>query len=72
MRILVFSHYYYPEGNAPASRMNAMCSLWVQQGHDVQVITCAPNVPSGIVYEGYKNRFWPQNIIGIPENVLLS
>ncbi|MGD9127515.1 MAG: glycosyltransferase family 4 protein [Planctomycetia bacterium] len=61
MRILVFSHYYYPEGNAPASRMHAMCSRWVQQGHEVRVITCAPNVPSGIVYEGYKNRLWPQN-----------
>ena len=61
MRILVFSHYYYPEGNAPASRMHAMCSHWAQQGHDVQVITCAPNVPNGVVYDGYKNRLWPQN-----------
>ena len=61
MRILVFSHYYYPEGNAPASRMHALCSLWAQQGHDVRVITCAPNVPNGVVYEGYKNRLWPQN-----------
>jgi hypothetical protein len=56
MRILVFSHYYYPEGNAPASRMSALCSRWASQGHDVEVITCAPNVPSGVVYEGYANR----------------
>ena len=56
MQILVFSHYYYPEGNAPASRMSAMCSHWASQGHDVEVITCAPNVPNGVVYEGYKNR----------------
>ena len=56
MRILVFSHYYYPEGNAPASRMSAVCSHWASQGHDVEVITCAPNVPNGVVYEGYANR----------------
>ena len=56
MRILVFSHYYCPEGNAPASRMSAVCSHWVSQGHDVEVITCAPNVPNGVVYEGYANR----------------
>lgn len=56
MRILVFSHYYYPEGNAPASRMSAVCSHWATQGHDVEVITCAPNVPNGVVYEGYANR----------------
>jgi glycosyltransferase involved in cell wall biosynthesis len=56
MRILVFSHYYYPEGNAPASRMSAVCSHWASQGHDVEVITCAPNVPNGVVYEGYVNR----------------
>lgn len=61
MRILVFSHYYYPEGNAPASRMYAMCSQWAQDDHEVQVITCAPNVPNGIVYDGYRNRLWPQN-----------
>ena len=56
MRILVFSHYYYPEGNAPASRMSAVCSHWASRGHDVEVITCAPNVPNGVVYEGYANR----------------
>lgn len=56
MRILVFSHYYPPEGNAPAARMSAMCSRWASMGHSVEVITCAPNVPSGIVYAGYANR----------------
>jgi glycosyltransferase involved in cell wall biosynthesis len=26
----------------------------------VTVITCAPNVPNGKVYDGYRNRLWPQ------------
>jgi glycosyltransferase involved in cell wall biosynthesis len=60
MRILFFCHYFPPEGNAPASRTYEHCLRWVRQGHSVTVITCAPNVPNGVVYPGYKNRLWPQ------------
>ena len=56
MKILFFSHYFPPEGNAPATRVFQMCRRWVKAGHEVQVITCAPNVPAGKVYEGYRNR----------------
>ncbi len=63
MRVLVFSHYYSPEGNAPASRMSALCAHWAREGHDVEVITCAPNVPNGVVYEGYKNRLHRTEIL---------
>lgn len=56
MRILFFTHYFPPEGNAPASRVYEMCKRWVKDGHDVNVITCVPNVPNGVVYNGYKNR----------------
>jgi len=56
MRILFLSHYYPPEGNAPATRVAAMCKRWVAMGHEVDVITCAPNVPDGVVYSGYRNR----------------
>ncbi len=60
MRIVFFSHYFPPEGNAPATRTYDHCLRWVQSGHDVTVVTCAPNVPNGVVYDGYKNRVWPQ------------
>jgi glycosyltransferase involved in cell wall biosynthesis len=33
-----------------------MAKRWVAAGHEVQVITCAPNVPNGVIYEGYRNR----------------
>jgi len=56
MRILFFSHYFPPEGNAPASRTCETCRRWVRDGHDVTVVTCAPNVPNGVVYPGYRNR----------------
>ncbi|MDH5674589.1 MAG: glycosyltransferase family 4 protein [Myxococcales bacterium] len=56
MRILYLSHYFPPEGNAPASRVHELCKRWVRLGHQVSVITCAPNVPDGKVYQGYHNR----------------
>lgn len=56
MKILFFTHYFPPEGNAPASRTYDNCKRWVAAGHDVTVLTCAPNVPDGKVYEGYQNR----------------
>ena len=57
MKILFFSHYYTPEGNAPASRVSALAKRWAADGHDVTVVTSAPNVPAGIVYDGYENRW---------------
>ena len=60
MRIVFFSHYFPPEGNAPASRTYEHCRRWVAAGHDVTVITCTPNVPDGVVYKGYRNRLKPQ------------
>ena len=57
MRILFLSHYFPPEGNAPASRTFENCRRWVRRGHEVTVITGAPNHPNGIVYEGHENRW---------------
>ena len=56
MRILFLSHYFPPEGNAPASRVHQLCRRWVADGHQVTVLTCAPNHPTGKVYPGYRNR----------------
>jgi len=58
MRILVLSHYFPPEVNAPASRMHEHCRRWVALGARVTVLTCVPNHPRGIVYPGYRNRFF--------------
>lgn len=57
MKILFLSHYYPPEGNAPASRVSALAERWAAAGHQVTVITSAPNVPNGVVYDGYRNRW---------------
>ena len=58
MRVLFLTHYFPPEVNAPASRTYEHCRVWVEHGHDVSVLTCAPNHPAGKVYPGYRNRLW--------------
>ena len=65
MKILFFTHYYTPEGNAPATRVSALCERWVKAGHDVTVVTCPPNVPNGIVYDGYANKRTSEVINGV-------
>ncbi len=56
MRIAFFTHYFPPEGNAPASRVYEMCRRWAGNGHAVSVVTGIPNVPNGVPYTGYTNR----------------
>ena len=58
MRILFLSHYFPPEVNAPATRTFEHCRQWARDGHEVTVVTCAPNHPRGRVYQGYRNRLF--------------
>lgn len=58
MRILFLTDNFPPEVNAPASRTFEHCREWVRAGHQVIVITCAPNFPKGRLFEGYRNRLW--------------
>jgi len=63
MHILFLSHYFVPENNAPAARVHAMAREWTRRGHRVTVITGAPNVPTGVAFEGYRNRLYQQEWI---------
>ena len=63
MRITFFSHYYPPEVNAPASRTSEHCRIWAKAGHEVTVITCAPNHPAGKIYPGYSNKLFQREMI---------
>lgn len=58
MHILFLSDNFPPEVNAPAGRTFEHCREWVKAGHQVTVITCAPNFPKGRVFGGYRNRLW--------------
>jgi len=59
VRILFLSDNFPPESNAPATRLHEHALRWVRAGHEVTVVTCAPNFPEGKLYEGYRNR-WRQ------------
>lgn len=58
MRILFDDNL--PEVNAPASRTLNIVAR-VKAGHQVTVITGAPNFPTGKVFPGYRNRFRQRN-----------
>lgn len=59
MRILFLSDNFPPEGNAPATRLYEHAVRWVRAGHEVTVVTCAPNFPEGRLFQGYRNA-WRQ------------
>lgn len=63
MKILFFCHYFPPEVNAPASRTYEHAVRWVKAGHEVTVVTCVPNCPDGVVFDGYRNRLRSQTEI---------
>lgn len=58
MHILFLTDNFPPEVNAPASRTFEHCREWMRAGHQVTVITGAPNFPKGRVFDGYRNRLW--------------
>ncbi|MBT5938780.1 MAG: glycosyltransferase family 4 protein [Rhodospirillaceae bacterium] len=59
MKILFLTENFPPETNAAATRVYERALYWVKAGHQVTVITCAPNFPQGALFDGYKNR-WRQ------------
>lgn len=63
MHILFLTDNFPPEVNAPASRTFEHCREWAKAGHQVTVITCAPNFPKGEVFEGYRNSPWQSEVV---------
>ena len=59
MRILFITENFPPETNAAATRVFERALYWVKDGHNVTVITSAPNFPQGKLHDGWKNK-WHQ------------
>ena len=57
MKILYVSQYFPPEMGAPAGRAAELSRLWVEDGHEVTVLTGFPNHPTGIVPPEYRGKF---------------
>ncbi|MGO9138851.1 MAG: glycosyltransferase family 4 protein [Syntrophales bacterium] len=58
MNILFVTENFPPERNASAARVYERACYWVKWGHEVTILTCAPNFPEGKVYPGYRNRWY--------------
>ena len=59
MNILFLTENFPPETNAAATRVYERACYWARWGHQVTVITSAPNFPEGKLFAGYRNR-WHQ------------
>jgi len=57
VKILYVSQYFPPEMGAPAGRVAELSRLWVENGHEVTVLTGFPNHPTGIVPPEYRRKF---------------
>jgi glycosyltransferase involved in cell wall biosynthesis len=57
VHIVFLTENFPPEVNAAATRVFERATYWQRWGHQVTVVTCAPNFPSGRVFEGYRNRW---------------
>ena len=57
MKILLYSHFYYPEVGAASIRMQYFVKVLKDNGHQVKIITPKPNYPDSKKYEGFNNFF---------------
>jgi len=58
MKILFLTENFPPETNAAATRVYERAVYWAKWGHEVTVVTCAPNFPHGKLFDGYRNRWY--------------
>ena len=66
MKIVFLTENFPPETNAAATRVFERACYWVEWGHEVTVITCAPNFPRGRLFPGYRNRWYQtEEMVGI-------
>jgi colanic acid biosynthesis glycosyl transferase WcaI len=56
MKILYLSQYFPPEMGAPAARAAELARHWVQDGHEVTVLTGFPNHPTGVLSVEYRSK----------------
>lgn len=47
MRILLLTHYYWPEFGAPQRRWSSLVQRFIAEGHEVLVVAPPPHYPHG-------------------------
>ena len=63
MRILFLTENWPPETNAAATRVYERAVYWVRWGHEVTILTTAPNFPEGKLFSGYRNDWYRRETI---------
>jgi colanic acid biosynthesis glycosyl transferase WcaI len=63
MKILFLSENFYPETNAAATRVHERAVYWARWGHQVTVLTTAPNFPEGKLFAGHRNHWYRRETI---------
>lgn len=63
MRIMVITDRFFPEVTAVSVRTLAHAQEWSRLGQDVTVVTCAPNFPRGVLFDGYKNSLIQEDVV---------
>lgn len=61
LSILFISQYFPPETGAAPERAFEFADYLQKQGHQLTVITGFPNHPTGIVHNGYKNKWFKRD-----------
>lgn len=61
MRILLVSQWCYPE---PDLKVLPLAEQMSGLGHQVEILTGFPNYPGGVVYDGYKIKFYQKEVVG--------
>jgi len=64
VRILFVTENFPPETNASATRVFERACYWIAGGHEVTVLTQAPNFPHGRLFPGWRNRWRQTETVG--------
>lgn len=56
MHVMIMAQHYAPEEVSGAVLATDLATDLVAMGHQVTVVTCAPNYPRGELFKGYRNR----------------
>lgn len=70
--ILLVTQYFPPETGACPTRMNELSSRWAQRGHDVTILTSAPDYPEGEIYDDFDNGWIKKREVGGVDVVYLK
>jgi len=69
MKILIYSHFYFPEVGAASLRMQYFVKALQSAENEIKIITPLPNYPHGKIYKGFLKFFYKddkRNITYLP------